>query len=164
MSSSATNSALRPLVSNKSCFPSKAATPKRVTFSEYSSLSVYPVYPSHKKSYSKADYRLFRNRALVEAQQIRELIEASPLSAAETVHLLVKNELISSANFVGIEDLILESSVIQDRRVHSKLLLNMQNALKESNTTDPNLLAQVSTARSANSVTRARVKAAAMAA
>jgi hypothetical protein len=163
-------------ISNKTTQP-----PKQVRFSEYSTLQLYHVHQSyrHQKAYLKSDYKSFRDRAASEASQLRRLVEASSLQPVDAVQLFIHNGIISRENLIGLENLIVgNSSGIDERCVHSQLLLDMQKALKESNDSDSNypiltakhsatslcdtsnLLAQVSSARSANSAQMARVRAA----
>jgi hypothetical protein len=141
---------------------SSASTSKHVSFSEYSSLSIYPVDPLYRrhKSYSKSDFKSFRDRAVFTAYQIRQFIASSSLQSADAIRLLIANQVISSETLIGIEDLIGDSSITpEDRRAHSELVIKMQSTLKSSKEKDPNLLAKVAAVRSAGSVRRARDKA-----
>ena len=132
-----------------------------MSFSDSSTLCLYTTDPSYKqlKSYSKADCRLFRDCAALEASRLRQLIDASPYSNSEMISFLAKKGII-----VGIEDLVSgnEQHVQHERRAHSKLVCKVQKKLKKSNGHDPIVqpLALIASSRSSNSVNRAQAKAA----
>ena len=132
-----------------------------MTFSDCSTLCVYPADPSTKqmKSYSKADCRLFRDLAALEAHRLRHLIETSPFPNNKMISFLTQKGII-----VGLEDLVNgnERRVRQERRAHSKLVCSMQNTLKKSNGSDPIALplALVASSRSSTSANKAQAKAA----
>lgn len=138
---------------------------KQVRFSEYSSLHIYVLDPSYRrsKSYSSSEYQAFRTSAAFEAYRLRQLIAACPFQNAETIRLLIGRGIVTREDFLGIEHLISESAhdrVLKERRFHSASLLKRQKELRENNELDSSSLAEVDLARSAKSAVRARVRAA----
>ena len=137
---------------------------KRVRFSEYSTMRVYVIDPLSRQSmsYSSAEYEAFRTRAAFDGYQLRRLLAACSSQNANTFRLLINHGVIAREDFLGVEHLISERSterVLRERRVHSVLLLEKQNELRERNELNADLLAEVATAMSTKSVQRARVRA-----
>ena len=139
---------------------------KRVSFSEYSSLHLYPSDPSYRRqmSYSKGEIKDFRLRASSEAQHLRELLDRCPLQDANKIyHLLILHNVIAPEDFLGIEHLLSENTirlVLTERFLQRSSLLAMQKELREKNELDADLLAEVAISMSAKNAVRARVRAA----
>lgn len=139
---------------------------KRVSFSEYSSLHMYPSDPAYRRqmSYSKGEIKDFRLRAASEAQHLRELFNRCPLQDANKIyHLLIQHNIIAPEDFLGIEHLLSETTirlVLTERFVQRNSLLAKQKELREKNVLDADLLAEVAISMSAKNAVRARVRAA----
>ena len=99
-----------------------------VNFSEFSSLYHYDsddLY-SKTKSYSKKDCQIFSAQVMVEAHRIKRLIYNSPPSSAkESIKYVLRNNIVTSDEVVGIDHLIIgrRSSVLQVRRDHMTAVL-----------------------------------------
>ena len=70
--------------------------PKRVTFSEWSTMQLYHLDQqyAHAKSYSREDYKVFGRNSLVKAVRIKKLVLLTPSGAStkeSVMHLLKKN-------------------------------------------------------------------------
>lgn len=91
---------------------------------------------------------------------MRQLIASSSLQTADAIQLLMANQVISSENLVGIEELIGNPRITpEDQREHCEMVIKTHLTLKKGNGDDSNLLARVAAVRSAGSVRRARDKA-----
>jgi hypothetical protein len=104
-----------------------------VNFSEYSTLRVYDdlnyLYLK-KKAYSREDREIFGAQAMIEADRINNLIISSPpVSVKESVKYLLKNNIITREELVGMDQLILHrrARVSQVRREHMAAVLRKQN-------------------------------------
>jgi len=104
-----------------------------VNFSEFSTLRVYDdldyLYLK-KKAYSQEDRKIFGAQAMIEADRINNLIISSPpVSVKESVKYLLKNNIITREELVGMDQLILHrrARVLQVRREHMAAVLRKQN-------------------------------------
>eukprot|EP00985_Skeletonema_marinoi_P004973 scaffold2164_cov120-Skeletonema_marinoi.AAC.1 len=104
-----------------------------VNFSELSTLHVYDDlgYLYLKKAYSKEDREIFGAQAMIEADdRIKNLIiNSPPASVKESVKYLLKNNIITREELVGIDHLILRrrTRVSQVRRNHMTAVLRKQS-------------------------------------
>jgi hypothetical protein len=103
-----------------------------VHFSEFSTLRVYDDldYLCLKKAYSKEDREIFGAQAMIEADRIKNLIiNSPPASVKESVKYLLKNNIITREELVGIDHLILRrrTRVSQVRRNHMTAVLRKQS-------------------------------------
>eukprot|EP00984_Skeletonema_dohrnii_P021348 scaffold10642_cov155-Skeletonema_dohrnii-CCMP3373.AAC.15 len=111
---------------------SKEIDQSGVSFSEFSTLRVYDDldYLYLKKAYSKVDREIFGAQAMMEADRIKNLIfNSPPASVKESVKYLLKNNIITREELVGIDHLILRrrKRVLQVRRNHMAAVLRKQN-------------------------------------
>eukprot|EP00804_Cyclotella_cryptica_P027248 CCRYP_014355-RA/>CCRYP_014355-RA protein AED:0.42 eAED:0.42 QI:0/-1/0/1/-1/1/1/0/216 len=139
-----------------------SATHKVVSISPYSHLYTYQIDEDKCfKSYSSSEQNHFQAQALYNAFRIRELIQSCPYTGGTAICYLMERKLIESEELLGIESLIVGGrKVSKERLAHSRFVLNMQRDLR--NKKDLNMeqkLADVATARSLNSVERARLRA-----
>ncbi len=100
-----------------------------VTFSEFSTLRVYDDLDDHyrkTKAYSKKDYEAFGAQAMKEAHRLRQLIYRSPpASLKESVKYVLRNNIITSDELVGLDHLVLgkRCGVMKVRRDHMTAVL-----------------------------------------
>eukprot|EP00984_Skeletonema_dohrnii_P032386 scaffold26473_cov138-Skeletonema_dohrnii-CCMP3373.AAC.7 len=106
-----------------------------VNFSDFSTLHVYDdldyLYLK-KKAYSQEDRKIFGAQAMIEADRINNLIiNSPPVSVKESVKYLLKNNIITREELVGMDQLILHrrARVLQVRRNHMAAVLRKQNEL-----------------------------------
>lgn len=156
----------------------------RVTFSERSSMHVYHPDPhyAHSKSYSRQERKSFGSEALSEAIRIKKLVVYSTpsdgqhhASTKDSFKYLLKNNIISLEEIVGIEHLVLGNSVsklLRERKEHARAVLMEQHRMAEKirqqeqeqsmkKLNDPYAkLGEFSASRSVKSVKRARIRAA----
>ncbi|KAL3804866.1 hypothetical protein HJC23_006638 [Cyclotella cryptica] len=138
---------------------------KHVSFSEYSTVCVYRIDPNYelKKSYSSAERRAFKNQAARDSGRIQKIIASCPLQDSQTLNRLLDLNIINLEDLLGIEHLMSEKSftrLIKQRRAHVGLLLRKQEELRKMNIKDENILAADALTRSAESLARARCRAA----
>ncbi len=111
---------------------SNSASHPTVNFSEFSSLRVYDDLDDlyrRTKAYSRKDREVFGAQAMMEANRIKRLIYASPPnSVKESIKYVLRNDIVTSDELVGIDHLILgrRSSVFQVRRDHMTAVLQKQ--------------------------------------
>ena len=163
----------------------------RVSFSEKSSMQVYlpdPLYIRN-KSYTKEERQRFGTATLSEAIRIKKLLLSTPGSSMKSsFKYLLKNNLISYEEIVGIEHLVLGNSaskIVKVRKEHARAVLLEQHRMKTKKMMDEddsnakmqddeagmkydmkkmhiieNKLGEVAASRSSKSVKRARIRAA----
>mmetsp|Transcript_21400 Transcript_21400/g.39317 ORF Transcript_21400/g.39317 Transcript_21400/m.39317 type:complete len:253 (-) Transcript_21400:153-911(-) len=141
----------------------------KVTFSERSSMHVYcpdPLYVRN-KSYTKTDRKNFGSEALSEAIRIERLILTTPgASTKDSFNCLLKNDIISLAEIVGIEHLVLSKSaskLLKERKGYAREVLTehrRQRHVEKVQYDHTEKLGEFSASRSAKSVKRARIRAA----
>ncbi|KAL3802629.1 hypothetical protein HJC23_011953 [Cyclotella cryptica] len=141
--------------------------PKQVSFSEYSNRRCYKTDSSYEatKSYSSADWGVFRKQAIREGLRIEHLVSSCPVRNGPAMYFLLKNNLITCEDLLGIEGLVGRDRVAQvsrERRAHRDLILSTQNEMRKTNenTVNAEKLAGVSIMRSSRSVEKARLRAA----
>eukprot|EP00984_Skeletonema_dohrnii_P037769 scaffold40222_cov172-Skeletonema_dohrnii-CCMP3373.AAC.1 len=106
--------------------------PRRVSFSETSTLNVYENYRDdlHRSSiaYSLQDRDFFNTEAQQEADRIKVLIITAPQeSRAASIKYLLENNIVSREKLVGIEHLALDNSSRSEiRKRHSMAVLKKQ--------------------------------------
>jgi len=144
--------------------------PPKVTFSERSSMLVYCLDPLYvrNKSYTKTDRKNFGSKALSEAIRIERLILTTPgASTKDSFNCLLKNDIISLAEIVGIEHLVLGKSkakkLLTERQDHSREVLmeqRRQRHVEKMQYDHIEKLGEFSASRSVKSAKRARIRAA----
>mmetsp|Transcript_8001 Transcript_8001/g.17217 ORF Transcript_8001/g.17217 Transcript_8001/m.17217 type:complete len:283 (+) Transcript_8001:88-936(+) len=143
----------------------------KVTFSERSIMHVYLPDPLHlkHKSYSKSDRKDFSTETFLEAIRIKRLIKATPgTSTKDSFKSLIKNNIISLEEIVGIEHLVLDKSarkLAKERQDHSRAVLmeqrrqhQVETMMQEGDCTRK--LGEFSASRTVGSSRRARIRAA----
>ncbi len=109
----------------------------RVSFSEMSTLNIYDNYRGglHRRNmaYSSKDQDIFQTEATQEADRIKVLIITAPQqSRADSVKHLLKNNIVSREELVGIEHMALEdSNRSQIRKRHSRAVLRKQQEQRQ---------------------------------
>ena len=104
----------------------------RVSFSEFSSLCVYENVEDlylKKKAYSQEDREVFSARAMMEAIRIKNLIfNSPPVSVKDSIKYLLKNNIISRDELIGIDHLIAgrRTDALHVRRDHMAAVLQKQ--------------------------------------
>jgi len=143
----------------------------KVKFSERSSMHVYlpdPLYLRN-NSYSKSDRKDFSTETLLEVIRIKRLIKTTPgTSTKDSFKSLLKNNIISLEEIVGIEHLVLGKSarkLAKERQDHSRAVLMEQTRQRQVETTMQHddvtrKLGEFSASRSIRSSKRARIRAA----
>mmetsp|Transcript_17194 Transcript_17194/g.27931 ORF Transcript_17194/g.27931 Transcript_17194/m.27931 type:complete len:282 (+) Transcript_17194:238-1083(+) len=141
----------------------------KVTFSERSSMHVYcpdPLYVRN-KSYTKTDRKNFGSEALSEAIRIKRLILTTPgASAKDSFKCLLKNNIISLEELLGIEHLVFcksASKLLKERKGYAREVLTehrRQRHVEKVQYDHTEKLGEFSASRSAKSVKRARIRAA----
>jgi len=143
----------------------------KVKFSERSIMHVYlpdPLYLKN-KSYSKSDRKDFSTETLLEAIRIKRLVKATPgTSTKDSFKSLLKNNIISLEEIVGIEHLVLGKSarkLAKERQDHSRAVLmeqrrqhQVETMMQEGDCTRK--LGEFSASRTVGSSRRARIRAA----
>ena len=121
------------------------------------------------KSYTKQDRKSFGSEAFSEAIRIKRLVLSTPgASTKDSFKYLLKHDIVSLEEIVGIEHLVLgksASKLLKERQDHSRAVLMeqdrqcMQEKAKEH--IDPmKKLGEFSASRSLESAKRARIRAA----
>mmetsp|Transcript_21514 Transcript_21514/g.32546 ORF Transcript_21514/g.32546 Transcript_21514/m.32546 type:complete len:193 (+) Transcript_21514:172-750(+) len=107
-----------------------------VNFSDFSTLHVYDdldyLYLK-KKAYSQKDREVFSARAMMEAIRIKNLIfNSPPVSVKESIKYLLKNNIISRDELIGIDHLIAgrRTDALHVRRDHMAAVLRKQQELR----------------------------------
>ena len=125
---------ISPLMSG---FSVNTSVPKRVTFSEQSTMQLYRLDQqyAHAKSYSREDYKVFGRNSLVKAVRIKKLVPLSPSGAStkESVTYLLENNVISPEEIRGIEHLVicnLPFMGLKGRRDHARAVLLEQHQIR----------------------------------
>eukprot|EP00571_Detonula_confervacea_P015655 CAMPEP_0172310090 /NCGR_PEP_ID=MMETSP1058-20130122/11290_1 /TAXON_ID=83371 /ORGANISM="Detonula confervacea, Strain CCMP 353" /LENGTH=241 /DNA_ID=CAMNT_0013022853 /DNA_START=62 /DNA_END=787 /DNA_ORIENTATION=+ len=137
----------------------------RVTFSESSSMHIYhpdPLY-ARNKSYTKEDRKSFGTEAMLEAIRIKRLVLSTPGATKDSFKYLLKNNLLSLEEIVGIEHLVLRKSaskMLKERRDHARAVLMAQQKLKMQDHDTTKKLGEFSASKSIKSAKRARIRAA----
>mmetsp|Transcript_14251 Transcript_14251/g.25049 ORF Transcript_14251/g.25049 Transcript_14251/m.25049 type:complete len:253 (-) Transcript_14251:138-896(-) len=141
----------------------------KVTFSERSSMHVYcpdPLYVRN-KSYTKTDRKNFGSEALSEVIRIKRLILTTPgASAKDSFKCLLKNNIISLEELLGIEHLVFcksASKLLKERKGYAREVLTehrRQRHVEKVQYDHTEKLGEFSASRSAKSVKRARIRAA----
>ena len=128
---------LSPLMSGFSMNTGEVSVPKRVTFSEQSTMQLYHLDQqyAHAKSYSREDYKLFGRSSMLEAVRIKKLLLLTPpgVSTKKSVMYLLENNVISPEEIRGIEHLVLCNSPsmgLQERRDHIRAVLLEQRRIR----------------------------------
>ena len=128
---------LSPLMSGFSMNTGEVSVPKRVTFSEQSTMQLYHLDQqyAHAKSYSREDYEVFGRNSLVKAVRIKKLVLLTPSGAStkESVTYLLENNVISPEEIRGIEHLVLCNSPsmgLKGRRDHARAVLLEQHRIR----------------------------------
>mmetsp|Transcript_550 Transcript_550/g.1173 ORF Transcript_550/g.1173 Transcript_550/m.1173 type:complete len:241 (+) Transcript_550:98-820(+) len=147
----------------------KVFPPKQVTISDQSRMYIYnsdPFY-TRKKSYTKAERTNFTSETLSEVVRIKRLIMSTPgASTTDSFKYLLKNNIISLEEMVGIEHLILCRSMpklLKERQDHVRAVLMEQERQRVKRTVqeDPTeTLREFSWTRSIRSAKKARIRAA----
>mmetsp|Transcript_14252 Transcript_14252/g.25050 ORF Transcript_14252/g.25050 Transcript_14252/m.25050 type:complete len:253 (-) Transcript_14252:56-814(-) len=141
---------------------------KKVTFSERSSLYIYdhdPLYGRY-KSYTKAERENFGSEVLSEAIRIKRLVLTSPgASTKDSFNYLLKNNIISLEEIVGLEHLVLSKStskLSKERKDHAKAVLMEQGRQLVKNMQDGRTekLGEFSASSSFKAAKLARIRAA----
>jgi hypothetical protein len=139
-----------------------------VNFSVSSQLHVYEresVYLLRSLAYTKEDRNEFGREAYLEGLRIKSLVAAAPPdSAAESIKYLLRHDIISIEELVGIEHFVLDkpSRVHQRRKQHAAALLWKQHELQHRKLEeDPVLgLGKFAQSSSLKFTQRARIRAA----
>ena len=125
---------ISPLMSG---FSVNTSVPKRVTFSEQSTMQLYRLDQqyAHAKSYSREDYKVFGRNSLVKAVRIKKLVLSTPSGAStkESVTYLLENNVISPEEIRGIEHLVICNSPsmgLKGRRDHARAVLLEQHQIR----------------------------------
>ena len=107
-----------------------------VNFSESSQLHVYerePVYLLRSLAYTKEDRNEFGREAYLEGLRIKNLVAAAPPdSVAESIKYLLRHDIISIEELIGIEHFVhvKPSRVLQTRKQHAAAVLWKQHELQ----------------------------------
>lgn len=140
---------------------------KKVTFLEYSQLSIYKTNRSNEsmKSYSTVETNSFRVQAALDASRIRNLICPYLLCTGHDIDYVMNLCGITHEELVGIDHLLSEkaaSNLAHERMAHVRSVLRAQQLIKEryGNKVDTVILAMITSRLSSNSVKKARVRAA----
>jgi hypothetical protein len=120
-------------VEKQQSLPSDKAS-KSVSFSEMSSLFLYPPSPTYSKnkSYSKSEVNDFIRNAAMDGLRLRNFLLSYPGSGTEAIKFLLDSGKIKTEDILGIEHLILHKTakrMSEERRFHSKALLVEQYRL-----------------------------------
>lgn len=108
----------------------------RVTFSESSSMQIYqpdPLY-AETKSYTREDRKSFGKDTMMEAIRIKRLVMSTPGATKDSFKYLLKNNIISLEEMVGIEHLVLRKSpskILKERRGHARAVLMEQTRIEK---------------------------------
>ena len=107
---------------------------KNVTFSEYSSVHIYPIHEvEKKKSYKSADIKMFKAKVNRDASRIAELIVTCPLKGGKAVCHLIDIGALTAEELVGVDHLLCGDDAARriafDRFTHTKLIKKKQHDL-----------------------------------
>ncbi|KAL3780528.1 hypothetical protein HJC23_004515 [Cyclotella cryptica] len=142
--------------------------PREVAIAEYSELRVFDNSRAcqFNKSFSSADFEMFRSQVSSEASRIRDLISSYPLQTGRALQHVVCLGLLSHDHIVGIEHLICKgaaANIIKARRSHVASVLEAQELLKDMyGNSSPDAafkLAMVANKSSSRSVKKAQIRA-----
>ena len=139
---------------------------KRVSFSKYSTRSVYipDPYYEDQKSYSSADQMIFQKEAAHEASRIHHLISSCPGHAGFAIQQLTEHGLLTREELLGIEHLVSMNAEqsFHKRRSYITFVLCVQNLMREKSENKVNVeeLAAVAIRKSAGMIEKARLRAA----
>ncbi|KAL3780041.1 hypothetical protein HJC23_012053 [Cyclotella cryptica] len=138
-------------------------TRKEVSFSQYSSLHVYPVHEvENNKSFKNSERRVFQAQAVYEACRIQDLISSCPYEGGKAIRYLTDRNLLKTEEMLGIESMLAGAErVLKDRLKHTAFVLDKQRELKGKN--DVNIaeeLAKAAINRSQKNSEKARLRAA----
>lgn len=108
----------------------------KVTFSESSSMQIYqpdPIY-TRTKSYTREDRKRFSKATMIEAIRIKRLAMSTPGTTKDSFKCLLKNNIISLEEIVGIEHLVLRKStskMLKERQDHARAVLMEQTRIEK---------------------------------
>ena len=139
-----------------------------VHFSETSQLRVYEresKYLLRSLTYTKEDRNQFGKDALLEGLRIKNLVAtATPESTAESIKYLLRHDIISREELVGVENFFLDSkptNVVKRRKRHAAAVLWKQQEQQNQKLEDPVLdLGKFAQSSSFRSTQRAVIRAA----
>mmetsp|Transcript_6542 Transcript_6542/g.12639 ORF Transcript_6542/g.12639 Transcript_6542/m.12639 type:complete len:243 (-) Transcript_6542:110-838(-) len=139
----------------------------KVTISNQSSMYIYnsdPFY-TRNKSYTKAERANFTSETLSEVVRIKQLIMSLPgASAKDSFKYLLKNNILSLEEMVGIEQLVLcksMSKLLKERQDHARAVLAEQGRQRMNKTVqgDPTeKIGELSCKWSIRSAKKARIR------
>ena len=113
--------------------------------------------------YSSADRKAFRDEAVREGRRIQQLISLHSGQTGRAIYHLMKFDLLSKEDLLGIENLITKDAAgkaLKERRDHVALVLRVQKEMREMNDESVDKLAKFLMHSSSNSVHAARLRAA----
>ena len=114
-------------------------------------------------SYTSADQKAFRDEAAREGRRIQQLISWHSVQTGRAIHHLIKFDLLSREELLGIENLISKDAAVKEfkqRQAHVALVLRVQKEMREMNEESVDKLAKFVMHSSSNSVQIARLRAA----
>jgi hypothetical protein len=137
----------------------------QVTFSKLSSVQIYPHDPAVMRdmSYTKRERKSFCNEAVAECLRIRQLLHSTPGGFnKESFKCLIKNNVVSMEEIVGIDHMVLgkSASLIKERQEHVRSVVSAQYDISMTGGDSVEKLAAFCASRSSRAVKRARVRAA----
>ena len=139
--------------------------PRVVTFSKLSSVQIYHRNPMDMRelSYTKDERKQFCTEAVAECLRIRQLLHSTPGGFnKDSFKCLIKNNVISLEDIVGIDHMVLgkSASLIKERQelIRSVVSAQYDIAMKGGDSTEK--LAEFCASQSSRAVKRARVRAA----
>ena len=137
----------------------------RVTFSKLSSVQIYPHDPTVMRdmSYTKDERKTFCNEAVAECLRIRQLLHSTPGGFnKDSFKSLIKNNVVSMEDIVGIDHMVLgkSASLIRERQEHIRSVVSAQYDISMKDGDSAEKLAAFCASRSSRAVKRARVRAA----
>lgn len=141
---------------------SSSTSSKRVSFTEYSSVSIYieDFSSARRRWYTCKDMYQFNAEAVLESQRIRDVISKYDLDTTSSIFQLIEHRVLSCEDILGIEHKVSGVKRATERRRHSYHLLDHQDELKNKNEMDCTKLAAVSNNSSFKSAELARFRAA----
>ena len=113
--------------------------------------------------YSSADRKAFQDEAVREGRRIQHLISLHSGQTGRAIYHLMKFDLLSKEDLLGIENLISKDAAnkaLKQRHDHVALVLRVQKEMRERNQESADKLAQFIIHSSSNSVQIARLRAA----
>ena len=141
-------------------------TSRQVSFSKFSTRRVYISDPHYEdwKSYTSVDRKIFQKDAVHDALEIKRLVSSCHAPTGLAVQQLMKQRLLTREQLLGIEHLLSVNTeeALQKRQSYIKLVLDMQDKMRERNdkTVNFEMLAAVAIARSSRMIEKARLRAA----